>query len=180
MVTIVSMPIEKHMQVLQNQQVTKNRIQSNITRNSKREKQLIIEVRIRKLNFKGIDLRLQYDTALLTPSDIETNTAIDVNDADDIPSNFTYVNGFEKYMDMLEVEGTQGELRMVYSILGEDERTGTNEYYKEETVNEPIVEVTDEAIIGKISFQMEDETAITTDDIKLKTGSTSPTTGIKQ
>ena len=62
---------------------------------------------------------------------------------------------------------------MVYSILGEDERTGTNEYYKEETVNEPIVEVTDEAIIGKISFQMEDETAITTDDIKLKTGSTS-------
>ncbi len=26
---------------------------------------------------------------------------------------------------------------------------------------------------------MEDETAITTDDIKLKTGSTSPTTGIK-
>ncbi len=33
---------------------------------------------------------------LLTPSDIETNTAIDVNDADDIPSNFTYVNGFEK------------------------------------------------------------------------------------
>ena len=144
-----------------------------------RKKQLIIEVRIRKLNFKGIDLRLQYDTALLTPSDIETNTAIDVNDADDIPSNFTYVNGFEKYMDMLEVEGTQGELRMVYSILGEDERTGTNEYYKEETVNEPIVEVTDEAIIGKISFQMEDETAITTDDIKLKTGSTSPTTGIK-
>ena len=41
---------------------------------------------------------------------------------------------FEKYMDMLEVEGTQGELRMVYSILGEDERTGTNEYYKEEYI----------------------------------------------
>ena len=143
------------------------------------KKQLIIEVRIRKLNFKGIDLRLQYNTALLTPSDIETNTAIDVNDADNIPSNFTYINGFEKYMDMLEIEGTQGELRMVYSILGEDERTGTNDYYKEETANEPIVEVTDEAIIGKISFQMEDETEITTDDIKLKEGNTSPTTGIK-
>ena len=54
-----------------------------------------------------------------------------------------------------------------------------NEYYKEETANEPIVEVTDEAIIGKISFQMKDGIAITTDDIKLKTGSTSPTTGIK-
>ena len=84
-------------------------------------------------------------------------------------------SGFDITADI----GTEGELRMVYSILGEDERTGTNEYYKEETVNEPIVEVTDEAIIGKISFQMEDETAITTDDIKLKTGSTSPTTGIK-
>ena len=58
-------------------------------------------------------------------------------------------------MDMLEIEGTPGELRMVYSILGEDERTGTNDYYKEETQNQPIVEVQDEAIIGKISFQME-------------------------
>ena len=180
MVTIVSMPIEKAyastLEPTSDQKIEYRAISQEIVNG---KKQLIIEVRIRKLNFKGIDLRLQYDTALLTPSDIETNTAIDVNDADDIPSNFTYVNGFEKYMDMLEVEGTQGELRMVYSILGEDERTGTNEYYKEETVNEPIVEVTDEAIIGKISFQMEDETAITTDDIKLKTGSTSPTTGIK-
>jgi len=143
------------------------------------KKQLIIEIRIRKLKFKGIDLRLQYNTALLTPSNIETNAAINVNDADGIPSNFTYINGFEKYMDMLEIEGTTGELRMVYSILGEDERTGTNDYYKEETANQPIVEVTDEAIIGKISFQMEDGIEITTDDIKLKTGSTSPTTGIK-
>lgn len=180
MVTIVSMPIEKTyastLEPTSDQKIEYRAISQEIVNG---KKQLIIEVRIRKLNFKGIDLRLQYNTDLLTPSDIETNTAIDVNDADDIPSNFTYVNGFEKYMDMLEVEGTQGELRMVYSILGEDERTGTNEYYKEETVNEPIVEVTDEAIIGKISFQMEDETAITTDDIKLKTGSTSPTTGIK-
>lgn len=143
------------------------------------KKQLIIEIRIRKLKFKGIDLRLQYNTALLTPSNIETNAAINVNDADGIPSNFTYINGFEKYMDMLEIEGTTGELRMVYSILGEDERTGTNDYYKEETANQPIVEITDEAIIGKISFQMKDGIAITTDDIKLKTGSTSPTTGIK-
>ncbi len=31
--------------------------------------------------------------------------------------NHTYINGFEKYMDMLEIEGTTGELRMVYSIL---------------------------------------------------------------
>lgn len=180
MVTIVSMPIEKTyastLEPTSDQKIEYRAISQEIVNG---KKQLIIEVRIRKLNFKGIDLRLQYNTDLLTPSDIETNTAIDVNDADDIPSNFKYVNGFEKYMDMLEIEGTQGELRMVYSILGEDERTGTNEYYKEETVNEPIVEVKDEAIIGKISFQMDDETAITTDDIKLKTGSTSPTTGIK-
>ena len=131
MVTIVSMPIEKTyastLEPTSDQKIEYRAISQEIVNG---KKQLIIEVRIRKLNFKGIDLRLQYNTDLLTPSDIETNTAIDVNDADDIPSNFKYVNGFEKYMDMLEIEGTQGELRMVYSILGEDERTGTNEYYK--------------------------------------------------
>ena len=179
-VTIISIPAGKvYASILEpaNDQKIEYRAISQEVVNGK--KQLIIEVRIRKLKFKGIDLRLQYNTALLTPSNIETNAAIDVNDADGIPSNYTYINGFEKYMDMLEIEGTTGELRMVYSILGEDERTGTNNYYKEETANQPIVEVADEAIIGKISFQMEDETAITTDDIKLKTGSTSPTTGIK-
>lgn len=180
MATIISIPAEKvYASTLEpaNDQKIEYRAISQEVVNGK--KQLIIEVRIRKLKFKGIDLRLQYNTALLTPSNIETNTAIDVNDADGIPSNFSYINGFEKYMDMLEIEGTPGELRMVYSILGEDERTGTNDYYKEETANQPIVEIADEAIIGKISFQMKDEIAITTDDIKLKTGSTSPTTGIK-
>ena len=180
MVTIISVPAGKvfasTLEPANDQKIEYRAISQEVVNG---KKQLIIEVRIRKLNFKGIDLRLQYNTALLTPSNIETNAAIDVNDADDIPSNFTYINGFEKYMDMLEIEGTPGELRMVYSILGEDERTGTNDYYKEETQNQPIVEVQDEAIIGKISFQMEDGIAITTDDIKLKTGSTSPTTGIK-
>ena len=180
MISIINIPIGKaYASTLEptNDQKIEYRAISQKVVNGK--KQLIIEVRIRKLNFKGIDLRLQYNTALLTPSNIDTNVAIDVNDADDIPSNFTYINGFEKYMDMLEIEGTPGELRMVYSILGEDERTGTNDYYKEETANQPIVEVPEEAIIGKISFQMEDGIAITTDDIKLKTGKTSPTTGIK-
>ena len=40
-------------------------------------------------------------------------------------------------MDMLEIEGTTGELRMVYSILGEDERTGTNNYLKEKATEKP-------------------------------------------
>ena len=143
MATIISIPAVKvYASTLEpaNDQKIEYRAISQEVVNGK--KQLIIEVRIRKLKFKGIDLRLQYNTALLTPSNIETNAAIEVNDADGIPSNFTYINGFEKYMDMLEIEGTTGELRMVYSILGEDERTGTNDYYKEETANQPIVEVT--------------------------------------
>ena len=159
-VTIISIPAGKvyasTLEPANDQKIAYRAISQEVVNG---KKQLIIEVRIRKLKFKGIDLRLQYNTALLTPSNIETNAAIDVNDADGIPSNYTYINGFEKYMDMLEIEGTTGELRMVYSILGEDERTGTNNYYKEETANQPIVEVADEAIIGKISFQMEDETA---------------------
>ena len=96
------------------------------------KKQLIIEVRLKHLNIKGMDLRLQYNDSLLTPSDMTTNQAIDVNDADDIPSNFSYINGFEKFMDMMEMEPSIGELRMIYSILGEDERTGTNDYFKDD------------------------------------------------
>ena len=130
-VTIISIPAGKvYASTLEpaNDQKIEYRAISQEVVNGK--KQLIIEVRIRKLKFKGIDLRLQYNTALLTPSNIETNAAIDVNDADGIPSNYTYINGFEKYMDMLEIEGTTGELRMVYSILGEYEN-GKTEYLKE-------------------------------------------------
>ncbi len=141
------------------------------------KKQLIIEVRLKHLNIKGMDLRLQYNDSLLTPSDMTTNQAIDVNDADDIPSNFTYINGFEKFMDMMEFETSSGELRMVYSLLGDDERTGTNDYFKDDN-NDSRIEVPDEAVIARISFQMGDG-EITTDDIKLKTGTNSPTTGIK-
>lgn len=141
------------------------------------KKQLIIEVRLKHLNIKGMDLRLQYNDSLLTPSDMTTNQAIDVNDADDIPSNFSYINGFEKFMDMMEMEPSNGELRMIYSILGEDERTGTNDYFKDDN-NDTRIEVPDEAVVARISFQMGDG-EITTDDIKLKTGTNSPTTGIK-
>ena len=137
----------------------------------------VIEVRLKHLNIKGMDLRLQYNDSLLIPSDMTTNQAIDVNDADDIPSNFTYINGFEKFMDMMEFETSSGELKMVYSILGKDERTGTNDYFKDDN-NDTRIEVPDEAVIAKISFQMGDG-EITTDDIKLKVGTNSPTTGIK-
>ena len=63
MVTIVSMPIEKTyastLEPTSDQKIEYRAISQEIVNG---KKQLIIEVRIRKLNFKGIDLRLQYNT----------------------------------------------------------------------------------------------------------------------
>ena len=142
------------------------------------QKQLIVEVWIKNLDFKGMDLRLQYDTALLKPSDLRTNEIIDVNDALTIPSNFQFTNGFEKYMDMMALSFEEGELRVIYSLLGEDERTGTNEYFETNDSTGDYVHITDPVLVGRFSFQME-EGELTQDAIALKTGNTSPTTGIK-
>ena len=140
--------------------------------------QLIVEVWIKNLDFKGMDLRLQYDTALLKPSDLRTNEIIDVNDALTIPSNFQFTNGFEKYMDMMALSFEEGELRVIYSLLGEDERTGTNEYFETNDSIGDYVHITDPVLVGRFSFQM-GEGELKQDAIALKTGNTSPTTGIK-
>lgn len=92
-------------------------------------RQLIVEVWIRNLDFKGMDLRLNYDSSLINTSDLETNEIIDINDALTIPDNFEFTNDFGKYMDMMAMNLEEGELRIIYSLLREDERTGTNEYF---------------------------------------------------
>lgn len=147
-------------------------------RNNNGKKQLIVEVWIRNLDFKGMDLRLHYDTGLINPSDLRTNEIIDVNDALTIPSNFEFTNDFGKYMDMMALSFEEGELRVIYSLLGEDERTGTNEYFETNDLIGDYVHITDPVLVGKFSFQM-GEGELTQDAIALKTANTSPTTGIK-
>lgn len=141
-------------------------------------KQLIVEVWIRNLNFKAIDLRLQYDTSLLNTSNLTTNEIIDVNDYDGIPSNFQFENNFVQYMDMFAVSTTSGELRTIYSLLSDEERTGTDSYLVEDGTATGYVQITEPALIGRCSFQV-GEGEITETALSLKTGSTSPTTGIK-
>lgn len=142
------------------------------------KRQLIVEVWIKNLDFKGMDLRLKYDTVLINPSNLRTNEIIDVNDALTIPSNFEFANDFGKYMDMMALNFAEGELRVIYSLLGEEDRTGTNEYFKTNDLTGDYVHITDPVLVGKFSFQM-GEGELTQDAIALKTANTSPTTGIK-
>lgn len=140
--------------------------------------QLTVEVWIHNLKFKGIDIRTNYDTTLISPSD-STNTEIDVNSATGIPSFFTFSNDFGKYMDMFSLENTKGELRNVFSLLGSTERTGTNEYLKTDATTGDYVEITGDVLIGKMTFKMLSDAKVTTSTISLKSATTSPTTGIK-
>lgn len=141
-------------------------------------RQLIVEVWIRNLDFKGMDLRLNYDSSLINTSDLETNEIIDINDALTIPDNFEFTNDFGKYMDMMAMNLEEGELRIIYSLLGEDERTGTNEYFATNDLTGDYVHITDPVLLGRFSFQVGDG-EIAKDTISLKPGANSPTTGIK-
>jgi len=139
--------------------------------------QLIVEVWVQNLNFKVIDLKIQHDSILQT-SDMTTNAVIDVNDALDLPSNYTFANGFDSYMDLLLISSTEGELRFVYAIMGSDEITGTNNYFKQDDTIGNYISVTDAVLLGKLSFKV-GEGEINENTISLKTGTTSPTTGVK-
>ena len=92
------------------------------------EKQLIVEAWIQNLDFKGIDLRLQYDSSLLSLSDLETNEKISINDPLTIPGNFEFCNNFEQFMEIAEYNKEDGELRLIFSNLTEDEVTETSDY----------------------------------------------------
>ena len=143
--------------------------------------QLIIEVWIHKLNFKGIDLRLEYDPQKWQTSNIETNEVIDVNSELGVPRCFEFANNFEGYLDYFVMGLEEGEYRGVLSILGEDERTQTNEYLVQDEENGDYVSVSDSVLLGRLSFNVGELTSqdITSEELKLKPATTSPTTGVK-
>lgn len=143
------------------------------------KKQLTVEIWLHQLNFKGIDLRLNYDTSLLALSDVSTNELIDLDSILAIPSCFQFENGFHGYMDMFAFEQVSGELRTVFSILMEDEITSTNSYLIDDVSIEKQVQIPDFVLFGKLTFQIIGEGEITTSSLKLKEGATSPKTGIK-
>lgn len=141
-------------------------------------KQLIVEMWIQKLDFKGIDIRLQYDSSLLSISDLTTNNKINISNQLTTPANFEFCNGFEKFMEIMEIENSNGELRTVYSLLTEDEVTQKSDYYVVDENIKEYIHITDYVLIGRFSFQV-GEGEITDQSIALKAGGTSPVTGIK-
>lgn len=141
-------------------------------------KQLIIEVWIRKLNFKVIDLKLKYDPNLLLPSDLTTNQIVDINEQDDMPTYFEFSNEFGNYLELFGMSSIDGEFRTVLSMLGEADRTGTNAYLVEDDDIGDYVGVQDQVLLGRISFQVLGEEEITDKAFQLKEGN-SPKTGIK-
>ena len=141
-------------------------------------KQLLVEVWIKNLDFKGFDLRLQYDSNLLATSDVKTNQQIDVNESIDTPSCFEFANNFGNYMDLLAIEMTPGELRTIFSLIGIDQMTQTDEYLKNDEKIGNYISITGEVLLGTFSFKL-GEGQLTQDTIRLKQASTSPTTGIK-
>lgn len=141
-------------------------------------KQLVIEVWIKKLNFKVIDLKLEYDPNLLMPSDLGSNQIVDINEQDDMPTYFEFSNEFGNYLELFGMSSTAGEFRTVLSMLGEEDRTGTNSYLIEDNDIGDYVSVPEQVLLGRISFQVVGDEEITDKAFQLKEGN-SPKTGIK-
>lgn len=162
----------------ENQKVEYRATELNKTDNGN---QLIIEIWLHNLNFKGMDLRLEYDENILKPSKLSTNEIIDVNSELTIPSCFEFANGFGGYLDYFAMEMTDNEYRGILSMVGKGDRTGTNEYLIEDDDIGDYVSINGDVLLAKLSFNVGDSTKedITTQSLKLKEASTSPQTGIK-
>lgn len=141
-------------------------------------KQLIIEIWIKKLNFKVIDLKLQYDPNLLLPSDLVSNQTVNINEQGDMPTYFTFSNEFGNYLELFGMSSIDGEFRTVLSMLGKEDRTGTNSYLIEDNDIGDYVSVPEQVLLGRISFQVVGDGEITEQAFQLKEGN-SPKTGIK-
>lgn len=141
-------------------------------------KQLIIEVWIKKLNFKVIDLKLEHDPNLLMPSDLVSNQIVNINEQDDMPTYFEFSNEFGNYLELFGMSSTDGEFRTVLSMLGKEDRTGTNSYLIEDNDIGDYVSVPEQVLLGRISFQVLGNEEITDKAFQLKEGN-SPKTGIK-
>lgn len=142
------------------------------------KQQLIVEAWIQNLNFKAIDLRLQYDSSLLSLSDIETNETVDIDSPLIVPDNFEFCNNFEQFMELAGYDKQAGELTLLFSSLTEDEVTETSNYYVVDEEIGEYIHITDYVLIGRFSFQV-GEGELTDQSIAVKGANTSPTTGLK-
>ena len=99
-----------------------------------------------------------------------------------MPANLTLVNGFENFMAVDswsdEADDENGILDLTYTVLGVDERTGTNEFLDTTNPNDTFINVPSDVQIGYMTFTL-DEKKVSDTAIGIKTDSLSPMTGVK-
>ena len=145
--------------------------------------QLRVEIWLHHLTFKGFALRTSYDRDQIKPSNPSSNIEITLSDYFAMtPGNITLVNGFEKFLEVdswsLEEEDEEGVLDLTYTILGDDERTGTNQYLHTEDPTNNYIQIDGDVQIGYMTFILDDR-SVSEDAAQIMIGELSPITGVK-
>lgn len=148
--------------------------------------QLIMELWSYNLEYKGFDVRFSYDGTKLSPSNITTNVV-----TDDETEYFKFENEFNGSLDMFTIPD-EGENTIMASVYLNTPIDAATEHVVVDGTNldgDPTYKVvTDEVLIGKMSFKLEAGKSLTIQklsnsdykDFKLvEDDSTSPRTGIK-
>ena len=135
-----------------------------------KDKQVIMELWAHNIEIKGADVRFEYDSSKLKPSNINTN------EFEYDYSIFEFESIFKDRLDNIIIDDGTDVVRMAFSILlGEDE----NAYYKKKSDGTYYIDATSDVLIGKMSFRLFDG-KIDDNTFKLKTSEiNSPLTGIK-
>ena len=135
------------------------------------DRQVTLEWWAYNLKFKALDLRFSYDSSKLEPSSLSDNSYVKDE------SSFKFMGDFASYMGYTVLVAQNGEYRCVMSL---DEYDDTGTYIENDSSLGYIVNSNVEGgvLIGKMSFRLFsgeiDETTFA-----LKTGETSPKTGIE-
>lgn len=138
------------------------------------DKQIILEWWSYNLNFKAVDVRFSYDETKIKPSNLQTNAYVTTSDGVD---SFEFAGDFASYMAYMTASAENGEYRCTMSLENYDD-TGT--YIENDTTLGYIVNSNVEGgvLLGRMSFRLYsgdiDETTFA-----LKTGTTSPMTGVQ-
>lgn len=139
------------------------------------DKQVTLEWWSYNLSFKGLDLRFSYDQTKVEPSNLEDNSYLTLANAE---SSFEFEGDFGTYMDYFVISASDGEYRCVMDLEKYDE-TGT--YIENDASLGYIVNTNIDGgvLIGRMSFRLLAGASIDENTFALKTGTTSPQTGIK-
>lgn len=126
------------------------------------------------MEFKGADVRFEYDSTKLKPSSLSTNDYAYNNDI------FQFLGEFPKYMSHQVINDGEGVVRMNMALEADELIGGFSAtYVVKNSDNTYSVDATNKDIlVGRMSFRLFNG-KIDDTTFKLKAGSQSPQTGIK-